>query len=161
MLHSLQQVAEFRSIFCHQSSICFLGFRLYICPKGSCIMAQCKNSQCLLVLGSYLTLLLSLWCLYGHAAGMELGMCCAGNSTWLVYWSPAQNFWPEEPPFATLPATVERGPTAWHLYPEHTPSVNTKALFASPPVCRVDPISFPVQLPTALCNILCLTVFVP
>lgn len=57
---------------------------------------------------------------------------------------------------STLPAAVERGSAAWHLYPE--PSVNTKALFASPPVCCVDPISFPMHLPTALCNFLCLTV---
>lgn len=34
------------------------------------------------------------------------------------------------------------------------PSSNTKALFASPPVCCVDPISFPMQLPTVLCNLL-------
>lgn len=58
-------------------------------------------------------------CLYGHVAEMELGHLYWGNnSTCLIYWSPAQNFWPEEPPFSTLPAVVERGPTTWQHYPE-------------------------------------------
>lgn len=65
-LHPPQQVAEFRPIFFHQSSICYLGFRLHTHPKGSCVMAQCRNSQCLLLLGSYLTLL------FGACMNMQL-----------------------------------------------------------------------------------------
>lgn len=35
------------------------------------------------------------------------------------------------------------------------PSLNTKALFASPPACCVGPVSFPMQLPTILRNLSC------
>lgn len=89
--HPLQQVAEFRPLFCHQSSICFLGFRLHTHPKGTCVMAQCKKFLMPSTPGelSYPTL----WCPYGRATEMELGhIYCAGNSTWLIYWSPTQNF---------------------------------------------------------------------
>lgn len=43
-----------------------------------------------------------------------------------------------------------------HQLPGTAHQPRNKALFASPRVCPVDPISFPMQLPTALHNVLCL-----
>lgn len=37
------------------------------------------------------------------------------------------------------------------------PSLNTTALFVSLPVCCVDPVTFPMHLPTVLCNLFCLS----
>lgn len=127
-------------------------------PLGSCFMAQYKKPSYLLLLGSYLTLLFGVSQTPVLIRGWDatLPRMLRREQHLIVVLEPGTSDLGNHHPESFL--LLRRGDQLHCITIQNSiPSLSIKVLFASPTVCCVDPISFPMQLPRVLCSLLCLT----